>query len=165
MAIDGSGPATQSNGEDDMMLKNLMVGLPIMLLCLIIQTWFVFWSIRYYAQQAAAARSAGAPIGLGPLLIAVLIMFLGTVAQITVWGTLFVMLGEIDELYEAIYHSAVNFSSLGYGDFVMSKSWKLLGPLEAVCGVLMLGMTAAALTVILQQLVNAQREAMSASRR
>ncbi len=38
----------------------------------------------------------------------------------------------------------------------MSKNWKLLGPLEAVNGVLMLGMTAAALMVILQQLVKAQ---------
>ena len=146
-----------------MMLKNLLIGLPVMLLCLVIQTWFVFWSIRYYARQAEVAKGAHAPIGLRPLLIAVLIMFLGTVMQITVWGTLFVMLGEIDELYESIYHSAVNFSSLDYGDFVMSKNWKLLGPLEAVCGVLMLGMTAAALTVILQQMVNTQREVTKAS--
>ena len=145
------------------MLKNLLIGLPVMLLCLVIQTWFVFWSIRYYARQAEVAKGAHAPIGLRPLLIAVLIMFLGTVMQITVWGTLFVMLGEIDELYESIYHSAVNFSSLDYGDFVMSKNWKLLGPLEAVCGVLMLGMTAAALTVILQQMVNTQREVTKAS--
>jgi hypothetical protein len=165
MAIAGHGPATNINGENGMMLKNLLIGLPIMLLCLVIQTGFVFWSVRYFAQQAVAAQGTGTRIGLRPLLIAVLTMFLGTVVQITVWGTLFVMLGEIDELYEAIYHSAVNFSSLGYGDFVMSKDWKLLGPLEAVCGVLMLGMTAAALTVILQQMVNIQREAAPAARR
>ncbi len=38
----------------------------------------------------------------------------------------------------------------------MSKNRKLLGPLEAINGVLMLGMSAAALTVILQQLVKLQ---------
>ena len=70
------------------------------------------------------------------------------------------MLGEFDELYEAVYHSAVNFASLGYGDIVMSKDWKLLGPLEACCGVLMLGMTAAALMAIMQQMIKAQREVM-----
>lgn len=102
-----------------MMLKNLLIGLPTMLLCLVVQTWFVFWSIQYYAQQAAAAKGAGAPIGIRPLLIAVLIMLLGTIVQITVWGTLFVLLGQIDEMYEAIYHSAVNFSCPGYGDFVV----------------------------------------------
>ena len=38
----------------------------------------------------------------------------------------------------------------------MSKNWKLLGPLEAINGVLMLGMGAAALMAILQQLVKVQ---------
>ena len=38
----------------------------------------------------------------------------------------------------------------------MSKYRKLLGPLEAINGVLMLGMSAAALMVILQQLVKLQ---------
>jgi hypothetical protein len=39
----------------------------------------------------------------------------------------------------------------------MSKPWKLLGPLESLCGVLMLGMTAAALMAILQQMIRSQR--------
>ena len=51
----------------------------------------------------------------------------------------------------------MNFTSLGYGDIVMSKEWKLLGPLEAVNGVLMLGMTAAALMAILQHMIKLQR--------
>ncbi len=52
----------------------------------------------------------------------------------------------------------MNFASLGYGDIVMSKSWKLLGPLEAVNGVLMVGMSGAALMAILQQLIRKQQE-------
>ena len=75
-------------------------------------------------------------------------------------GALFVVLGEFSELYEAIYHSAVNFASLGYGDIVMTKRWKLLGPLEAVNGVMMLGMSAAALMAILQQMIKVQRDAL-----
>jgi hypothetical protein len=65
-------------------------------------------------------------------------------------GILFLLLGELDELYEAI--------SLGYGDFVMSKNRKLLGPLEAVNGVIMLGITSAALMLILQQVIKDQRD-------
>ena len=52
----------------------------------------------------------------------------------------------------------MNFASLGYGDIVMSKSWKLLGPLEAVNGVLMVGMSGAALMVVLQQLIKKLNE-------
>ena len=69
---------------------------------------------------------------------------------------MFILLGEFSELYEAVYHSAVNFTSLGYGDVVMSTRWKLMGPLEAANGVLMFGMTSAALMAILQQLIKTQ---------
>ena len=92
-----------------------------------------------------------------------LAMMAGNFVQIILWGSLFLWLGEFNELYDAIYHSAVNFSSLGYGDIVMTKNWRLLGPLEAVNGVLMLGMTAAALMVILQHLIKIQRDEIIAS--
>ena len=37
----------------------------------------------------------------------------------------------------------------------MKQEWKLLGPLEAANGVLMMSMTAAALTAILQHVIRA----------
>lgn len=52
----------------------------------------------------------------------------------------------------------MNFTSLGYGDVVMSPRWKLLGPLEAANGILMLAITGAALMAILQQLIKAQSD-------
>ena len=145
-----------------MILTNLMIGLPIMLLCLVVQAAIAFWSVRYYVRQTLAATSPRKFLaGLRTLLVAMLAMMLGSVLQIVMWGLLFVALGEFDEYYEAIYHSAVNFASLGYGDIVMSKDWKLLGPLEAVCGVLMLGMTSAALMAIMQQVIKLQRAALN----
>jgi hypothetical protein len=86
------------------------------------------------------------------------------VVQIALWGCLFVLLGEFEDLYAAIYHSGVNFTSLGYGDVVMNEEWKLLGPLEAANGVLMMSMTAAALTAILQNVIRSQVEAIGARR-
>ncbi len=79
--------------------------------------------------------------------------------QVALWGWLFVLLGQFESAYAAIYHSAVNFTSLGYGDVVMGAEWKLLGPLEAANGVLMMSMTAAALTAILQNTVRSQADA------
>ena len=99
--------------------------------------------------------------GIRPLLVAMLVMMVGNFLQIALWGALFLQLGEFDEIYEAIYHSAVNFTSLGYGDIVMSKDHNLLGPLEALNGVLMLGMTAAALMAILQHLIKTQSQALT----
>lgn len=145
-----------------MIITNLMIGFPTMLLCLVVQVAFSFWGVRYYVRQSSGVTAPHRFLaGIRPLLIIMLAMMLGTFVQIAVCGTLFVWLGEFDELYEAIYHSAVNYASLGYGDIVMSKAWKLLGPLEAVNGVLMLGMSAAALMAILQQLIKAQRDSLA----
>jgi Ion channel len=144
-----------------MILSNLLIGLPSMLVCMVVQVVLAFWAVRYFIRQSEKVQvKRGSLSGLRQLLVVMLVMMLGTVLQVFLWGVLFVALGEFEEMYEAMYHSAVNFASLGYGDIVMSKPWKLLGPLEALCGVLMLGMTAAALMAILQQMIKVQREAM-----
>jgi hypothetical protein len=138
-----------------MILTNFLVGLFVMLVCLVIQAYVAFWCVRYFVRRIRQMKPKPedyARAGLRPLLV----MMLGTFVQVSIWGGLFVVLGEFTEWYEAVYHSAVNFASLGYGDIVMSKNRKLLGPLEAINGVLMLGMSAAALMVILQQLVKLQ---------
>ena len=149
-----------------MILTNLMIGFPAMLLCLVVQAAIAFWSVRYYVRETIAPTSPQRFLaGICPLLVAMLVMVAGNFLQITLWGILFIWLGEFSELYEAVYHSAVNFASLGYGDIVMSKNWKLLGPLEAVNGVLMVGMSSAAMMVILQQLIKTQRDAIFAAAR
>lgn len=141
------------------MLINLAIGLPTVLLCLVLQAVFTFWSIRYYMgrtqREAFIARPA---LQIRSLLVVMIVLILGNFLQIMIWGSLFMALGEFSELYEAVYHSAVNFSSLGYGDVVMTKPWKLLGPLEAANGVLMFGLTGAALMAILQQMIRVQAE-------
>jgi hypothetical protein len=141
------------------MLMNLTIGLPTMLLCLALQAAVTFWSVRYYLRQSGRVLSGhGLLAHVRPLLAVMIVMMLGNFVQIVIWGVLFIFLGEFSELYEAIYHSAVNFTSLGYGDIVMSKRWKLMGPLEAANGVLMFGMTSAALMAILQQLIKVEVE-------
>jgi hypothetical protein len=140
------------------MLHNLLVGLPTMLLSLFLQTTFTFWTVRYYVRAAGSNPHSGERVEIRPLLVAMLILTAGNLLQITLWACLFLVLGEFTEFYEAVYHSGVNFASLGYGDIVMSKDWKLLGPLEAVNGVLMVGMSGAALMAMLQQLIKKQHE-------
>jgi hypothetical protein len=85
--------------------------------------------------------------------VVMIIMMAGNLLQIALWGGIFIALGEFDAFYQAVYHSAVNYTSLGYGDVVMGERWKLLGALEAANGVLMFGITSAALMAVLQHLI------------
>ena len=87
-----------------MTFVNFLIGLPVMLLCLIVQVAVSFWCVRYYV-----SRSPGS--GQGLLAI------------------------------------------------VMSRERRLLGPLVAVNGMLMLGMSAATLMAIVQHLITLLRGA------
>jgi uncharacterized membrane protein len=143
-----------------MILMNFLIGLPVMLLCLIVQTAVAFWCVRHYVRHSPPlGRGWGFLTGMQPLIVATLVLLIGNLLQIMLWGALFLWLGEFDHAYDAIYHSAVNFSSLGYGDIVMSRERRLLGPLEAVNGVLMLGMSAATLMAIVQHMIKQLSEA------
>jgi Ion channel len=90
------------------------------------------------------------------LTIVVLVMsfaFVAHVVEITVWALLFMICGEFQDFGAAYYHSAVNYSTLGYGDVIMSPSWKLLGPLEAADGSLMFGVSTAMIFAVILRLI------------
>jgi hypothetical protein len=40
-----------------------------------------------------------------------------------------------------LYFSGVTYTSLGYGDLMLPKPWRLLGPLETLTGILMCGLS------------------------
>jgi hypothetical protein len=69
---------------------------------------------------------------------------------------LFMICGEFSDFGTAFYHSAVNYTSLGYGDVIMTPSWRLLGPIETANGMLLFGVTTAMTIAILQRLIEAR---------
>ena len=69
-----------------------------------------------------------------------------------------VICGEFQEFANAFYHSAVNYTTLGYGDLLMAPFWRLLGPLEAANGALMFGVSTAMVFAVIQRLLQARFE-------
>jgi len=90
------------------------------------------------------------------VVLAILFVLVAHLIEIALWAVLFVMCGEFSEFGVAYYHSAVNYTTLGYGDLIMSPSWRLLGPLEAANGMLMFGVSTGMILVLIQRLVQAR---------
>jgi hypothetical protein len=61
--------------------------------------------------------------------------------------------GEFRRFKLACYHSAMNYTTLGYGDIVMSPRWRFMGPLEGLNVMLPVGLSTAALFAVVQQVV------------
>ncbi len=136
------------------MLINLLLGITVMLFCLLFQSGLTILSLRYYVRSRLSLgeqtfRSSMAVIG-GVMLLQVL----GILGQSAIWAGLFMFLLEFDQFRVAFYHSTVNFASLGYGDIVMSEQRRLLGALESVNGVLMIGLSTAMLMTAIQRMFN-----------
>jgi len=85
--------------------------------------------------------------------VAISFAFAAHLIEIALWAVLFMICGEFSEFGAAYSHSAVNYTTLGYGDVVMTPLWRLLGPLEAADGMLMFGVTTAMVFAVIQRLL------------
>lgn len=121
----------------------LLIGSAIFALSVVIQVLAILGLLNFLRRrddrlgksdvnlQAATATLSGS----------MLILFVGHLFQVGLWAALFVRLDQFERYATAFYHSMVNFSSLGYGDIVMSEDWRLLGAIEATGGILMFGIS------------------------
>lgn len=136
------------------MLRFLLTGLPVLVLCLLLQAVFVAKCLRYYARAIHANEQRGSQLQDILVLSAVMLLtLLGNFVQMGIWAGLFMLLGEFSDFPTALYHSGVNFATLGYGDLVMSERWRLLGPLEAANGILMFGVSTAVMTAAVMDVI------------
>jgi hypothetical protein len=52
----------------------------------------------------------------------------------------------------AFYFSGVTYTTLGYGDLVLAKPWRLLAPIEGLMGVLMCGLSTGYFFVVVSRI-------------
>ena len=143
------------------MFMNLFLGLSTMIVCLFLQSLLLLTALRYYSKHGYLVNNPSFISSMVVIDVVMLLLVIGNLMQIGLWALLFMFVGEFQLFSEAFYHSAVNFATLGYGDFVMSAEHKLLGPLEAVNGVLMIGVSTAVLMASFQ---DAMKKTMQARR-
>jgi len=135
----------------------LAVGASAVLCTIIIQALAVGATVTFVRHQERLGRAgAGFWIDLAIVVLAISFAFAAHLIEIALWAVLFVICGEFQEFGIAYYHSAVNYTTLGYGDVIMTPSWKMLGPLEAADGALMFGVSTAMIFAVIARLVQAK---------
>lgn len=135
------------------MMFNLLVGSAALVVNLGIQVVAVVMLISYFVRRMDSPhvqRTLGADVKM--LSLVILVLFLGHLLQATTWALLFLGLDQFSDPQTALYHSLVNFTSLGYGDIVMSEEFRLLGAMEAANGVLMFGLSAGSILSVMNRM-------------
>jgi hypothetical protein len=75
------------------------------------------------------------------------------VIQIALWAEALLAVGEFSTFETAFYSSAENYTALGYGDIVLSAKWRVLGPLEAINGLLLFGLSTGVMFAVMNRLI------------
>jgi hypothetical protein len=86
---------------------------------------------------------------------ATLLAFVGHLGEIALWAFVLDMTGAVANIGAAIYSSAGSYTTSG-SDIALPAQWKLMGPLEAVCGMLMFGVSTAFIFAVIQRLIRAR---------
>ena len=80
------------------------------------------------------------------------VLLLLHVLEIFFWAGFYRIGGLLPDIESAVYFSLTSYTTVGYGDVVLTKGWRLLGPIESVMGVLIMGWSTGIMVVIISKL-------------
>jgi len=72
--------------------------------------------------------------------------------EVAVWAVFYVVEHCFSDASTAYYYSLTSYTTVGFGDVVLTRPWRFLGGWEAMLGVLMFGWSTAALATLLHHL-------------
>ncbi len=109
----------------------------------------IHWGLAYLAREHRLSLLHSTV-----LIVRVTSMMIGLhIAQILVWAAFYRWIC-LPRWGFAFYFSTASYSTVGDGDLVLPTTWRILGPVEGVTGVLMCGLSADLLFAVVTRLVD-----------
>jgi voltage-gated potassium channel len=112
-------------------------------------------SIEQGVRRSSAWHSAALMIRFTVVMIALHLL------QVLLWAA-FYRWRCLPSWEAGFYFSAASYSTVGYGDVVLPRVWRTLGPLESITGMLMCGLSVSGLFAILLRLVDSEERSSEA---
>src|SRR6478672_3260503 len=126
------------------MIANLVLGTAVISTTVLIHTAGLIFLTRTIGAIIRRWRLHRHHLGRTAAMVAtVLGLFLVHTIEIWLWAVIYVAISAIAGIAEALYFSTATFSTIGYGDIVLSTEWRLLSALEGVSGLLLIGWSTA----------------------
>jgi hypothetical protein len=73
------------------------------------------------------------------------------VAEMSIWAAAFTLFAVLPDFETSLYYSLTSYTTVGYGDVVPAIEWRLVGPIEAAVGVVMLGLSTSFIIATIQR--------------
>jgi hypothetical protein len=144
------------------MLRQLLVGSALLIATVVIHslvTAFFLRRMRRLPSEHWTTHHLAANTGLVAGLV--LLLVLATLVEVALWALTYTAVGAMTAFEPALYFSMVTFTTLGYGDMVLTEAWRLLASFQAANGVIIFGWTTAMVVALLQRLTRLREGASS----
>ena len=135
------------------MFKALAIAAAIVSVCLVIHLTgillmadWLFHRREYFERNTGSRHVASLIVRLFGA-----IMFLHLV-QTSLWAVFYYAQGLFDDFETSLYFSMVSFTTIGYGDVLLPRRWRLLGVIEGFSGVLLCGISTAFIFAVINAL-------------
>jgi len=137
------------------MFTQVLAGATISSLCIIVQSAMVVMMVRRVRPARMAVRSDRAFVRAFVIVgLASLWLMLVHGVAIVAWAAAYSALGVFSDIDTAVYFSAVAFTTLGFGDIIPPVEWRQLAGICAAHGLLVFGVSSAALVEIFRRIVD-----------
>ena len=92
------------------------------------------------------------------IFVAAIGLFALHTVEIWAYAGLYVHLGALADFEEALYFSTSTYSTVGYGDLVLPRPWRILGAIEGANGIILLGWSTAFFISVVDQIRRMETE-------
>lgn len=84
--------------------------------------------------------------------VLVLSLFILHGIEIWLYGFVYVLIGAIPDIATAVYFSTISYAAIGYTDVHIATEWRLVGAIEGINGLLLLGWSTAFFVAVVTRL-------------
>ena len=134
------------------MLRQLLVGGAASLANIAIHALVMTIVVRVARANVVQVKTSSSLLLVAVMVPTVSVLMLTHACEVLVWSLFYGIFNAAPAGTDLVYFAFVNYTTLGYGDIVMSPRWRLLGPQEAASGTLAFGWSTAALVTVVIRL-------------
>lgn len=126
------------------MLREILIAAALVTVCLVVHVAGILlmakWLLRKRDQLGLNITNKHFALLLIVLFAGIMFLHL---TQTGLWAMFYYTRGLFSDFETSLYFSMVSFTTIGYGDVLLPRRWRLLGVIEGFSGVLLCGISTA----------------------
>jgi len=126
------------------MVRELLVAFSIVAVCLVLHVSSIVFIADWMLDQRDKRKDRMGTIGyMGLLIAAFSAIIVLHMIEIAIWAAFYFGNSLFSDFETSLYFSTTSYTTIGFGDVVLPRAWRMLGGIEGVTGVLLCGLSTA----------------------